>query len=89
VTSYDVRCLDADHAIADGRWELRFTDTAGTANLGQTLASTPAYSGLFTLVLTGRDGEWSIEAWRYTVNPQEGAPPPSILKQPGFIGRGH
>jgi hypothetical protein len=31
---------------------------------------------------------WSIQAWRYTVNPPDGEPPPTTLKQPGFLGRG-
>jgi creatinine amidohydrolase len=88
VTIYDVRCLDDSHAIADGKWELRFADSAGPGNPGRPASATPSYSGLFTLVLSGQDGEWLIEAWRYTVNPPEGTPPPTTLKQPGFIGRG-
>jgi len=88
VTVYDVRCLDDSHAIADGRWELRFADSAGSGNQGRPASATPSYSGLFTLVLSGQGNEWLIEAWRYTVNPPEGTPPPTTLKQPGFIGRG-
>ena len=33
-------------------------------------------------------GRWAIEAWRYTVNPPAGAPPPALLSKPGYIGRG-
>jgi len=89
VDIYDVRCLGPSHAVADGKWELRFTDTSGTANLGSASGSTPSYRGLFTLVLSSSgNGDWSIEAWRYTVTPDQGPPPPTILKQPGFIGRG-
>ncbi len=87
LTVYDVRCLESNHAIADGKWELRFNDTSGT-NQGRPPGTVPYYNGLFTLVLTGQDAEWKIEAWRYTVNPPEGTPPPTTLKQPGFIGRG-
>ena len=91
VTIYDVRCLGPNHAIADGKWELRFADGPGTSTQGRppSGAASPTYSGLFTLVLSGAGSGWSIEAWRYTVNPQQGPPPPTILKQPGFIGRGH
>ncbi len=88
VTIYDVRCLGPDHAIADGKWELRFADAPGTSMQGRSSAPTTRYEGLLTLVLSGESGSWSIEAWRYTVNPPEGTPPPTTLKQPGFIGRG-
>ena len=87
VTIYDVRCLGPYHAVADGKWELRFADAA--AGLGGR-GMPPTYSGLFTLVLSttgGPGADWSIEAWRYTVTPDQGPPPPTILKQPGFIGR--
>ncbi|HEX4565622.1 MAG TPA: creatininase family protein [Vicinamibacterales bacterium] len=86
VDLYDVRCLGPNHAVADGKWELRFADTPGKT---QPAGGTPnRYSGLVTLVLSSHgDGEWSIEAWRYTVTPDQGPPPPTILKQPGFIGR--
>jgi len=83
VTIYDVRCLDPKTAIADGKWELRFN--GGAQSRG---ASSPTYGGLFTLVLRGEGSSWAIEAWRYTVTPDQGPPPPTILKQPGFIGRG-
>jgi creatinine amidohydrolase len=87
VTIYDVRCLGPNHAVADGKWELRFADaSAGLGGRG----TPPTYSGLFTLVLSttgGPGASWLIEAWRYTVTPDQGPPPPTILKQPGFIGR--
>jgi hypothetical protein len=91
VTIYDIRCLGPNHAIADGKWELRFADGPGTPAQGRppSAAASTIYSGLFTLVLSGAGSGWSIEAWRYTVNPPQGPPPPTILKQPGFIGRGH
>jgi len=83
VTIYDVRCLGPKIAIADGKWELRFS--GGGQSRG---ASSQTYAGLFTLVLSGEGSNWLIEAWRYTVTPDQGPPPPTILKQPGFIGRG-
>src|SRR5262249_37071302 len=88
VTIYDIRCLGRDYAIADGKWELRFADSVGTGGQGLGTGPAPRYDGLFTLVLTGEGSNWAIEAWRYTVNPPEGVPPPTTLKQPGFIGRG-
>ena len=89
VTIYDVRCLGPNHAVADGKWELRFADSPGDAARAGG-ASSPTYSGLFTLVLSSgpNSSSWLIEAWRYTVTPAQGPPPPTILKQPGFIGRG-
>jgi creatinine amidohydrolase len=86
VDLYEVRCLGPNHAVADGKWELRFADAPGKTP--QPGAAANRYGGLVTLVLSSRgDGEWSIEAWRYTVTPDQGPPPPTILKQPGFIGR--
>ena len=86
VDLYAVRCLGPNHAVADGKWELRFADVPGKT---QTPGAAPnRYNGLVTLVLSSHgDGDWSIEAWRYTVTPDQGPPPPTILKQPGFIGR--
>ena len=82
VDIYDVRCLGPNYAIADGKWSLRFADAPGTAK-------PQAFSGLFTLVVSNSNSSnWLIEAWRYTVTPDQGPPPPTILKQPGFIGRG-
>jgi creatinine amidohydrolase len=89
VTIYEIRCLGPNHAVADGKWELRFADSSGNAGLGSR-GTPPTYSGLFTLVLSttgGPGADWLIEAWRYTVTPDQGPPPPTILKQPGFIGR--
>ena len=86
VDLYEVRCLGPNHAVADGKWELRFADAPGKIQPPGGAAN--RYSGLVTLVLSSHgDGEWSIEAWRYTVTPDQGPPPPTILKQPGFIGR--
>jgi len=92
VTLNDVRCLGPTFAIADGKWELRYADTSDANRQGRggtvPTAQRVTYSGLCTLVVSRATGNWQIEAWRYTVNPREGTPPPSILKQPGFIGRG-
>jgi creatinine amidohydrolase len=81
----DIRCLGPSYAIADGKWELRLVDAPGTGAPGRGDRAT--YSGWCTLILAGSGGVWSIEAWRYTVNPPSGTPPPTTLKQPGFIGR--
>jgi creatinine amidohydrolase len=87
VDIYDVRCLGPTIAVADGRWELRFADTPGKTTPAAGLPQ--HFNGLFTLVLSrGGSDDWLIEAWRYTVTPEQGPPPPTILKQPGFIGRG-
>lgn len=75
VTLNDIRCLGPTYAIADGKWELRLVDK-------------DTFGGLCTLVLDKSSGSWLIEAWRYTMDPPHGAPPPNVLKQPGFIGRG-
>jgi len=89
VTLYDIRCLGPAHAIADGKWELRFADSPGASPQGRGPAAPGTFAGLCTLVLSGGSEGWAIEAWRYTVTPQNGPPSPTILKQPGFIGRGH
>lgn len=91
VDIYDVRCLGANYAVADGKWELRLADVPGSTAQGPLPASPnpPRYGGLFTLVVSNANSSvWMIEAWRYTVTPDQGPPPPTILKQPGFIGRG-
>jgi creatinine amidohydrolase len=80
----DVRCLGPNTAIADGKWELRLADFTGS---GRPAGSPPRYNGWCTLVLSGTGGSWAIEAWRYTIDPPNGTPPPTTLKQPGFIGR--
>ena len=79
VTLTDVRCIRDGAAIADGKWELRLVDPQ---------AARTTYTGLCTLVLVGGADGWAIEAWRYTVDPDNGVKPPTTLKQPGFIGRG-
>jgi creatinine amidohydrolase len=87
VDIYEVRCLGPTAAIADGKWELRFADMPGATKPAAGLPQ--HFNGLFTLVVSsGGNGDWLIEAWRYTVTPEQGPPPPTILKQPGFIGRG-
>jgi creatinine amidohydrolase len=73
----DIRCPAAGIAIADGKWELRLADPPGTK----------PYAGWCTLVLRGLSGTWSIEAWRYTVDPPPNSmPAPTILKKPGWPG---
>ena len=67
---------------------LRFASSSGIPGSGSGGASS-IYSGLFTLVLStsgGPGADWFIEAWRYTVTPDQGPPPTTILKQPGFTG---
>lgn len=86
----DIRCLGPDMAIADGKWELRLNDDPKGGRAGRALGPGRSHKGLCTLVF-GRNpdgGTWGIEAWRYTVDPSDGVPPPTTLKQPGFIGRG-
>lgn len=73
----DIRCPAPGTAIADGKWELRLSDPPGTK----------PYAGWCTLVLRGSSGTWSIEAWRYTVDPPPNTmPAPTILKKPGWPG---
>jgi hypothetical protein len=83
----DIRCLGPNDALADGKWELRLVNGGVTASTGRGPATTSSYSGWCTLILSGGQGTWSIEAWRYTIDPPKGTPPPSMLRQPGFIGR--
>jgi creatinine amidohydrolase len=78
VSLNDIRCLGTTYAIADGKWELRLENK-----------DKDTFNGWCTLVLDKSSGSWLVEAWRYTVDPPRGTPPPTILKQPGFIGRGH
>jgi creatinine amidohydrolase len=86
----DIRCLASGVAVADGKWELRMEDapvaTGPAAAPNQ--SGRRRYSGLCTLFVTRIGDDWSIEAWRYTVDPPDGTQPPKTLKQPGFIGRG-
>ena len=83
----DVRCLGNDVALADGKWELRLQEQPQTTP-GRGLVVALSNQGWCTLVLQRREGGWGIEAWRYTVNPPEGAPAPVLLPKPGFTGRG-
>jgi creatinine amidohydrolase len=83
----DVRCLNADAAIADGKWELRLQDEP-QATPGRGMIATKTNAGWCTLILLKNDNAWLIEAWRYTVNPPLGAPQPTLLSKPGWIGRG-
>ena len=71
-----VRCLTADVAVADGKWELRGVyDSAGKP--------VPRMEGLLTLVVR-KTGGWAIDAYRYTITPPALTIPPSILKRPGY-----
>lgn len=85
----DMRCLAGGTAIADGKWELRFDDeTRAPGPLGRGAARAKRHSGWCTLVLVKHESAWGIQAWRYTIDPDNGEPPPTTLKQPGFLGRG-
>jgi uncharacterized protein (TIGR02246 family) len=75
----DIRCVGPDVAVADGKWELREMVDANRKPL-------PPIDGLCTMVLKRTGGGWTIEAYRYTVAPRA-SPPPTVLKQPGFISR--
>jgi creatinine amidohydrolase len=91
LTLNDIRCVTPGVAIADGKWELRLVDPAGTSGPtgpGRGLAPDRYNTGWCTLILVGGGGNWRIEAWRYTVDPMNGLPPPTTLKQPGFIRGG-
>jgi creatinine amidohydrolase len=84
----DIRCLEGGVAIADGKWELRLQN-APQPMPGRMLPIMPFNSGWCTLVLLKNEGGgWSIEAWRYTINPPPGADQPVLLAKPGFTGRG-
>ena len=85
----DIRCLPGGTAIADGKWELRFdVETLAPGPLGRGTSRAKRHSGWCTLVLVKGESAWGIQAWRYTVDPDNGEPPPTTLKQPGFLGRG-
>jgi creatinine amidohydrolase len=83
----DVRCLGTQAAIADGKWELRLQDEPQSTP-GRGLNTVKTNSGFCTLILLKQEDEWLIEAWRYTINPPAGAPQPTLLSKPGYIGRG-
>ncbi len=73
-----IRCLNAEIAVADGRWELRgLSDEKGKA--------LPNFEGQFTIVVKRGPEGWLIEAYRYTQKPAA-APMPTVLKRPGFPG---
>jgi creatinine amidohydrolase len=75
-----VRCVDADVAVADGKWELRgVLDTSGKP--------LPDYKGQATLVVKRSGGAWRIDAYRYTIEP-EAVKPPVFLTRPGWPGKG-
>jgi uncharacterized protein (TIGR02246 family) len=76
-----IRCLTNEVAIADGKWELRdTTDMNGTVQ--------PAIRGLATLIVKRSGPTWLIEAYRYTVDQPDGLRGPTLLKRPGWPGRG-
>lgn len=78
LTINNTRCITADVAVADAKWELRgVSDTAGKP--------LPTYEGLATLVVKRVGGGWLIEAYRYTIKPTP-VPPPTWLKRPGWPG---
>jgi len=83
----DVRCIGSDTAIADGKWELRLQDDPQSTP-GRGLGTVKTNSGWCTLIMMKIDDGWLIEAWRYTVNPPAGAPQPTLLSKPGYVGRG-
>jgi hypothetical protein len=74
----NIRCLTSEIAVADGKWNLRDVVDANKR-------AVPEMDGLCSLVLRRSGGGWLIEAYRYTVTPRAG-PPPTLLKQPGFLG---
>jgi len=79
LTFRNVRCINADSAVVDGKWELRgVLDGTGKA--------LPTYEGLLTIVMgRGPATGWAIEAYRYTQKPAA-APMPTWLKRPGYPG---
>ncbi len=72
------RCITHDVAVADCKWDLREVVDASKR-------AVPPMDGLCTLVLRRAGNSWLIEAYRYTVTPRS-SPPPTLLKQPGFLG---
>ena len=78
LTIGNIRCVTADTAVADGKWELRgVTDPAGKI--------LPTFEGLLTLVMSRASGVWAIEAYRYTQKPAA-VPMPIFSKRPGVPG---
>jgi creatinine amidohydrolase len=75
-----IRCLAADIAVADGKWELRgLTDVSGKI--------LPSLRGLCSLVVERVGGTWKIAAYRYTIDPS-GPTVPTLLKRPGYPSGG-
>jgi creatinine amidohydrolase len=80
LTFGNVRCINADAAVVDGKWELRgVLDATGKA--------LPTFEGLLTVVMARGPTGWAIEAYRYTQKPAA-APMPTWLKRPGYPGDG-
>ena len=77
LTFGNIRCLSADIAIVDGKWELRDVRDAGGGAL-------PPFEGLCSVVVK-RAPDWNIEAYRYTIKPAS-KPLPVWLKRPGWPG---
>jgi creatinine amidohydrolase len=78
LTMGGIRCLSAEVAVADGKWELRgVSDDKGKA--------LPTFEGQFTIVVSRATGSWLIEAYRYTQKPAA-APMPTVQKRPGIPG---
>jgi creatinine amidohydrolase len=75
----NIRCLTNEIAVADGKWDLREVVDGKRRTV-------PPIDGLCTLVLKRTNGNWGIEAYRYTITPRAG-PTPTVLKQPGFVGK--
>ena len=74
-----VRCLSADIAVADGKWELRgVLDRSGKP--------VPTMNGLMTLVVK-HTSDWKIEAYRYTVTAPREVTAPTSQARPGVIIR--
>lgn len=78
LTFGNVRCITADSAVVDGKWELRGVMDAGGKPL-------PIFEGLLTIVMGRGPTGWAIEAYRYTQKPAA-APMPTWLKRPGYPG---
>lgn len=78
LTFGNVRCVTADVAVVDGKWELRGVLDASGKPL-------PTFEGLMTLVVARGPAGWAIEAYRYTQKPAS-APMPTWLKRPGYPG---
>ena len=73
-----IRCVSADVAVADGKWDLSgVLDAAGNAM--------PRGEGPTTVVLKKHAAGWLFEAYRYSVALRtDGPKPPTLLKKPGY-----